>query len=242
MSNGIGPCAHVMKKTFVVTLSALLLLIGAVWIWPHAPSGDRQDGSSTGAATSAGTASDTRFPWDTPASSQPHGALATLDQLGTHADGRLKLSARTRDVLDTFLSEHARAAPEVIAAQFKDAAKAHLSEPALSEAADLMTRYAAYRDAQQALAAQPAPTPNLEPGLAAIVQLQQTSALREQFLGSTLKEALYGQEEQLQRYQLARQQILSVQGWSEQQRHDELVALEREYPRTVVEAAKRGTR
>ena len=73
-------------------------------------------------------------------------------------------------------------------------------------------------------------------------QLQQASALREQFLGSEIKEALYGQEEQAQRYALARQQILSVQGWSEQQRNEELAALVREYPREVVEAAGRNAR
>ena len=72
--------------------------------------------------------------------------------------------------------------------------------------------------------------------------LQQASALREQFLGSEFKEALYGQEEQVQRYQLARQQILSVQGWSAQQRDEELAALEREYPRSVIDAAGRSAR
>ena len=240
--NGAGPCAHVMNKTFVAALSALVLLVAAVLMWPDSPSSDDAPGLPGGTATSPSTppASENRFPWETAGSAAS--APANLDQLRTQPDGRLQLSNSTRDVLDTFLSEHPRATPEVIAAQFKKAAQAHLSEPALSEAADLMTRYAAYQDALRATQAQPTPAPNVEPGLAAILQLQQTSALREQFLGSEFKEALYGQEEQVQRYQLARQQILSVQGWSEQQRDEELAALEREYPRAVVEAAGRSAR
>lgn len=226
-----------MNKTFVAAFSALSLLVVAVLMWPDSPTGQGASGRSGDTTPSTGAAppSDSRFPWDTSdgSSSTP----ATLDQLRAQPDGRLILSGDTRDVLDTFLSEHPRAAPEVIAAQFKEAAKAHLSEPALGEATDLMTRYASYQDALRATQAQPMPAPNLEPGLAAILHLQQTSALREQFLGSEFKEALYGQEEQVQRYVLARQQILSVQGWSEQQRHEELAALEHQYPRAVVEAA-----
>ncbi|MDX9844188.1 MAG: lipase secretion chaperone [Aquabacterium sp.] len=231
-----------MNKTFVAALSALSLLVVVVLMWPDPPSSDDASGLPGGTATSPSTpaASENRFPWETTGSAAR--TSATLDQLRPQPDGRLQLSGNTRDVLDTFLSEHPRAAPEVIAAQFREAAQAHLSEPALSEAADLMTRYAAYQDALRATQTQPTPAPNVEPGLAAILQWQQTSALREQFLGSTFKEALYGQEEQMQRYQLARQQILSVQGWSEQQRNEELAALEREYPRAVVEAAGQGTR
>lgn len=230
-----------MNKTFVAAFSALTLLVVAVLMWPDSPAGQGASGRSAGATPSTGAAppSERRFPWDT--SDGTSSTPATLDQLRPQPDGRLILSGHTRDVLDTFLSEHPRAAPDVIAAQFKEAAQAHLSEPALSEATDLMTRYAAYQDALRATQAQPTPTPNVDRGLAAILQLQQTSALREQFLGSKFKEALYGQEEQAQRYQLARQQILSVQGWSEQQRNEELAALEREYPRAVVEAAGRGT-
>lgn len=241
LPNGIGPCAHVMNKTFIVALSALSLTVLAVAVvmWPDATSEDSAATSSTGTATSPNPAGH-RFPWDTPQSTSA--TPATLDQLSNQADGRLKMSGTTREVLDAFLSEHPRATPEVIAAQFKAAAQAHLSEPALGEAADLMTRYAAYQDALRAVQSQPAPPPNVEPGLAAILQLQQASALREQFLGSEIKEALYGQEEQAQRYALARQQILSVQGWSEQQRNEELAALEREYPREVVEAAGRNAR
>ncbi len=242
LPNGIGPCARVMNKTFVATLSALSLLVVAVLMWPDSPSGDGTSERLAGTATSGGIApsTETRFPWETsdPAAATP----ATLDQLRAQPDGRLILAGNTRDVLDTFLSEHPSAAPEVIAAQFKEAAQAHLSEPALAEAADLMTRYAAYQDALRATQAQPMPAPNVEPGLAAILQLQQASALREQFLGSEFKEALYGQEEQVQRYQLARQQILSVQGWSAQQRDEELAALEREYPRSVIDAAGRSAR
>lgn len=240
--NGAGPCAHVMNKTFVAALSALVLLLVAVLMWPDSPSSDDASGLPGGTTTSRGTptAPENRFPWETAGSAAR--TPATLDQLHTLPDGRLQLSGSTRDVLNTFLTERPRAAPEVIAAQFKEAAQAHLREPALSEAVDLMTRYAAYQDALRATQTQPTPAPNVEPGLAAILQLQQASALREQFLGSEFKEALYGQEEQVQRYQLARQQILSVQGWSTQQRDEELAALEREYPRAVVEAAGRGPR
>ena len=233
-----------MNKTLIVALSALSLTVLAVAVvmWPDATSGDSASPHATGTATSGNPApsSGNRFPWDTPQSTST--TAATLDQLSAHADGRLKMSGITREVLDAFLSEHPRATPEVIAAQFKAAAQAHLSEPALSEATDLMTRYAAYQDALRTTRAQPAPPPNVEPGLAAILQLQQASALREQFLGSEYKEALYGQQEQAQRYALARQQILSVQGWSEQQRNEELAALEREYPRAVVEAAGHNAR
>src|SRR5690606_18039649 len=231
-----------MNKTFVATLSALSLLVVVVLVWPDSPSGEDAAGRPTHTATSADSSpsSESRLPWDAPHS--PPTTPATLDSLSAQPDGRLILAGNTRDVLDTFLSEHPRAAPEVIAAQFKEAAQAHLSEPALAEAADLMTRYAAYQDALRATQAQPMPAPNVEPGLAAILQLQQASALREQFLGSEFKEALYGQEEQVQRYQLARQQILSVQGWSAQQRNEELAALEREYPRAVIDAAGRSAR
>ena len=222
-----------MNKTFAIALSALSLLVVAVLMWPDAPSGE--DGAHMNGAAGRSASSESRFPWET--SDRTVSAPATLDQLRAQPNGRLNLSASTRDVLDTFLSEHPVAAPDVIAAQFRDAAKAHLREPALSEAVDLMTRYAAYQDALRTSQAQPAPAPNIAPDLAAILSLQQTSALREQFLGSAFKDALYGQEEQVQRYQLARQQILSVQGMSEQQRHGELAALEREYPREVVEAA-----
>lgn len=245
LSNGIGPCAHDMNKTFAAALSALSLLVVLVLMWPDAPTGDDAAGSPPGASTSAGThpSSESRFPWEgTEGTERTAHTPATLDQLRAQPNGRLQLSASTRDVLDSFLSEHPRAAPDVMAAQFKEAAQAHLSEPALSEATDLMTRYTAYQDALRTTQAQQAPAPNVAPDLAAILKLQQTSALREQFLGSEFKEALYGQEEQVQRYQLARQQILSVQGWSEQQRNEELAALEREYPRAVVEAAGRGGR
>jgi hypothetical protein len=237
LSNGIGPCAHDMNKTFVAALSVLALLVVAVLMWPDSSPGDDTTGQAAGTGSSTGTpsSSERRFPWET-ADSGTH-TPATLDQLRPLPNGRLNLSGSTRDVLDTFLSEHPRAAPEVIASQFKEATQAHLSEPALSEATDLMTRYAAYQDALRAAQTEPSPTPNIAPELAAVLKLQQTSALREQFLGSEFKEALYGQEEQVQRYQLARQQILSVQGWSEQQRNEELAALEREYPRAVVEAA-----
>lgn len=226
-----------MNKTFVAALSALALLVVAVLMWSHSSPGDDATGQAVGTAGPAGAlpSSERRFPWETADSGT--NTPATLDQLRPLPNGRLNLSGSTRDVLDTFLSEHPRAAPEVIASQFKEAAKAHLSEPALSEATDLMTRYAAYQDALRATQTQSAPPPNVAPELTAILKLQQASALREQFLGSEFKEALYGQEEQVQRYQLARQQILSVQGWSEQQRNEELAALEREYPRAVVEAA-----
>jgi lipase chaperone LimK len=229
-----------MNKITVAALSAAALLAVGVLVWPESPSGDEAAaGRAVGGDVSAvaGAASGARFPWDVPGGEVPRSAA--VDQLRSRPDGRLQVSASTRDVLDTFLAEHPRASPETLAAQFKQAASAHLSEPALSEAADLITRYAAYQTALKAEQAQPVAAPAVEPELAGILRLQQASALREQFLGNEFKEGLYGQEEQMQRYLLARQQILSVQGWSEQQRDEELAALDREYPRAVVEAARK---
>lgn len=229
-----------MNKTFVTALSALSLLIvtAGIMMWSEPDTAVGKTDSAEHTGTTAGTG--VRFPWDTPGNASA--PTATLAQLSAQPGGALQISAQTREVLDLFLSEHPPATPDVIAAQFKEAARVHLSEPALSEAADLMTRYAAYKDALKVIQSQPMPAPNVEPGLAAVMQLQQTSALREQFLGSKFKEGLYGQEEQLQRYVLARQHLMSVQGWTEQQRNEELAALEREYPRAVIDAAGRSAR
>lgn len=229
-----------MNKISVAVLSGGVLLAVAAWVGSDSPSGDAATaGHAAGSGSSAVAtgAAGGRFPWDVPGGEAPRSAA--VDQLRARPDGRLQLSAGTRDVLDTFLAEHPRAAPEQLAALFRQAASAHLREPALSEAADLITRYAAYQTALRAEQAQPAAAPAVEPELAGILRLQQASALREQILGSEFKEGLYGQEEQVQRYLLARQQILSVQGWSEQQRDEELAALARQYPHAVVEAAGR---
>lgn len=158
----------------------------------------------------------------------------------TRTDGTLSISAATRTLMDNFLSEHARDTPENLAAQFKEAHRASLTEPALIQASELMMRYATYKAAVASIDSQKSQAPNLEPSLAAMVKFQQASALREQFLGKEYQEALFGQEERRERYALQRQQIMSVQGWSEQQRDEELSSLAREYPQEAAELAPQG--
>ena len=224
-----------MDKKFVIGVFALcaLIIVMSLSMW----TGDKSSGSDSDLVQDYGQlqGSGTPSPWQSLVNlgAERH----SPSRLATSESGALMISDATRPVLDNFLSEHARDTPENIAAQFKATVSSYLTEPALSQAGELMLRYAAYRDALKSDENQVAQAPHLESALGEIVKLQQAIALREQYLGTEIKDALFGQEERRARYALQRQQIISVQGWSDKQREEELSSLAREFPREAAEFA-----
>ena len=224
-----------MNKTFVIGVFALcaLIIVISLSMW----AGDKSSGSDSDLLQDQGQLQGTGTP--PPWQSSGNGGVESHSQsrLATSESGALIISDATRPVLDNFLSERARDTPENIAAQFKATVSSYLKEPALGQAGELMLRYAAYRDALKSDENQGAKAQNLESALGEIVKLQQAIVLREQYLGQEFKDALFGQEERRAQYRLQRQQLLSVQGWSEKQREEELSSLAREFPREAAEFA-----
>jgi len=232
-----------MNKFLIAAVCLLAFVMTAVWMWPDAAFSP--DGSDPNAPSDLASGP-APFPAATLSKPESLSSSAPADQpyLEVLPDGRLKVAPPIRAPLDQYLAEHRHQSLEELVEGFKQTALSRLDEPAATEAVELMTRYAAYQLALQELQHQKSAAASESGGaLPPILQLQQAHALREQLLGPELSQALYGddQQQQQQRYLLARSQILTQTGMNAQERGEELAALQRQYPRSVVDGVEKLT-
>lgn len=206
-----------MNKAFVAVTSSLFIVVGAVVTWSWQSEAERNDAASASAMQASPTTQATDSDWF---KGQAHDASAEhIEKLALHTDsGHLHISARTLPALDAFLAQHAGEPAEVIGERFKTALKDKLNESGQAEAADLMTRYANYRAAVAEAEKESPEALNLDGQNANILKLHRSISLRHHFLGEAFQTSLYGEQEAQQRHQLAKQEILSIQGISETQR------------------------
>lgn len=228
-----------MNKAFLLALSGLglvvLTTVSLMWSADTATVHRTPPSSASTAVKQAHSDQGGLLPWDRADTPRPLDA-PTLN-LPLRPDGKLQVSPDTRATLDNWLADHPNATPEIQAERFQEALPASLPDTARAEALDLMTRYAHY---QQALRQLQQGQPGLDESLLASLRVQQTTSLRAQYLGEGYKQAMFGLEEQVQAYELARLQIETTHGWSDAQRQAALNALAQQYPRDVLVAAERG--
>ena len=151
-----------------------------------------------------------------------------IQGLEASPDGHLKITTNTRQLLDVFLGDQANELSgnsiEIIKAQMHQ----RMKEPAVSEAMTLLEQYAAYKKAVADIElSKPEKTQqNVDNNLMAGVKIQQLSALRNKYLSPQIIQAFYANEVANTQYELARQRIMSIQGLSDEQRQEELNALQ----------------
>lgn len=217
-----------MNKTFVSAISVLILIVivAVVWTW------DAEDGSPR-LASVMGTPSDNVVASESGSlwaqSSSTHAPSSHMLNRLQVTQGRLHLSAQTLPLLDAFLAEHAGEPAETIGAQFKAALPTSLGKAALAEAEDLMTRYATYQNAMAEAEKENPISTHHDPSLTSVAKLYQAISLRDLHLGHDFHSALYGAAEAQQRYQLARQDILSTNGISDEQKNELLRKLDQDF-------------
>lgn len=221
--------------------AAAVLVVAAIaalrWLGPsHAP--DPQD---TAAPTPRGAQTHNASPFSalSPDPSSPPATNPPEVRRGFEVDsgGHLRVTRETRRLFDDVLAEQGALDNPASVERAKAAVHRQLKEPAASEATALLERYVALLKAQSELQGAAAPTPQAgNANLSAILQTQQISALRKLTLGPQVSQAFYGDEDAYQRYLLARQQVMQMNGLSDAQKEEQLSALRKQLPASVLEA------
>jgi lipase chaperone LimK len=227
-------------------LAAALIALGAAGVWYVTGRHAMQDQTAENAPENPGTQGGTTAN-PSPFGSLPAGKPTVLPGEAAPSDtdfqvdakGQLVMNHRTLFALDALVADQGHEPDESFLKRTQADLHAKLKEPAASQACALLEHYLAMRKAQATLT--PGTAPVLQDGnaqLGAIVQAQQAQALHRQFLGEQAAQALYGDEEAYTRYQLARQQIMQMNGLSDEDKAKQLEALRQQLPPSVQDAVR----
>lgn len=147
-------------------------------------------------------------------------------------DGHLLLGPRALALFDYFLSASGEESDAAIRARIEAYARAHLDEPALGEALDLLDRYLAYREAGHTL--------RIQDGAGAAARLSAVRELRKKHFGDDA-EALFGDEERAAEAAIAKSEILKDPAVPPEDREDLLAAEDARLPASAREARAKAT-
>lgn len=147
-------------------------------------------------------------------------------------DGHLILGPRALALFDYFLSASGEESDAAIRARIEAYARAHLDEPALGEALDLLDRYLAYREAGHTL--------RIPDGAGAAERLSAVRELRRKHFGDDA-DALFGDEERAAEAAIAKSEILKDPAVPPEDREDLLAAADARLPASAREARAKAT-
>lgn len=162
----------------------------------------------------------------------------TVDgELEADAEGNLVLSLRVKDLFDYFLSAVGQSSFEQAIAMIELYADDHLPPHAANQAKQLLKAYLAYREAAFELMEQPvalgAETSSsqyadvLEGGLTQLVQL------RRKYLGETVADAFFRDEESYAQFTVSSLRVYDDQALSEQARAEKIELLRQQLPEAL---------
>lgn len=237
--------------TFVVAvLVAVLVAVsvaGGVYWW-HTPDAARTPAvQPPQAAKGAFIGNVGRAPATAVAAAPPPELADTQAPDGLHVDthGYLIVEAANRLVFDYFLDVPASLPEAQRVAMAEAHLRAKLVSPALAQAQSLLQRYLAYR---KALAAQGDADRN-KPGIDQLQQrpemlatlrqrLASRAALRQQYLGTSVAQAWYGDEDAMNAAELERLAVMADTSLTPEQRAAKLAAIEANLPPPIQQARR----
>ncbi|ARU58439.1 lipase [Oleiphilus messinensis] len=130
------------------------------------------------------------------------------DGLAVDRNGQLILNRGLRDVFDYYLSTLGEENPELIQRRILAMLNQALPEPALSQSIAALDRYISYLKSLETLQQYGGVTPDQIDPERLQEQQQELKALREQYLGDTLAQAFFQDDESWADYTIARIRIL----------------------------------
>jgi len=156
------------------------------------------------------------------------------EPLGHHLDvnehGNLTVSPNTRQVFDYFIGTQ-NSPTDTNIARTHSYLHTHLNEQAALQADLILKDYAAYRkaaDESQKLNAEI--YSSRDHNLNAIVQMQQLTILKATYMSPDTIHNLYGDEDAIASYTLAKQQLMQMNGLTQEQKDDQLALLLQKLP------------
>ena len=162
------------------------------------------------------------------------GSVVPAGSFVLDASGHLVVDANTRQVIAGLLGPDEQAPGSADITHAQAAITAQLKEPALTEALQLLNSFVAYRKAAHEWVAKKTTTAAPANGdMSAIMELQHQTALRNQTLGSAANTAMFGDQEAADRYQLAKKQLMQMNGLSQEQKDEQLATLYQQLPESV---------
>lgn len=166
---------------------------------------------------------------------------------GLHVDshGHLVMEPANRDVFDYFLDVPASLPEAERVAMAQAHLRAKLATPALAEAQSLLQRYLAYRKALAAEGDVGGAKPSIEqlqqrPEMIGTLrqQLATRAALRQQYLGTDVAQAWYGNDEAMDAAALDRLAVMTDASLSPEQRTTRIAAIDANLPPAVRQARR----
>lgn len=147
-------------------------------------------------------------------------------------DGHLSVGPRVIALFDHFLSATGEEDEAMIRARIEAHARAHLTEPALGEALDLLDAYMGYRAAGRKLA--------LPADATAAERLAAVRELRREHFGEDAQ-ALFGEDERAAEVAIAKSEIVNDPSLSPEEREDRLAGADRLLPAQARDAQAKAT-
>lgn len=162
-----------------------------------------------------------------PARGLPSAPLAGLE---VDASGHLKTGQPLRRAFDRLLGRSDLASADDVA-RAQAVIRQQLREPASREAEQLLNDYLNYRQAAHTRALEhPSMMLPADKQMAALVMLQNQQSLRSQTLSAEGNQALYGDDDAMARFQLAKNQLAKMNGLSVEQKNEQLSQLYAQLP------------
>jgi lipase chaperone LimK len=229
-----------MKKNVGIAVAAATLGIagGLYWLMPGGQDAlEAQEVAAPGAA-GAGTAHVAPASFATGLEALPPSLAGTeVDgEFEVDAAGHLKITGSIRRIFEYFLATVGEENLATIQARLKAYINHKLKDPAATEAAQLLDKYLAYKQALRNVSqAGGSADATLNPQ-ALRQQMQQVQALRQQFFTPEVITAFFGDEDAYDRYALDRLDILQDQALSATQRAQRLATLEAQLPAPMRDA------
>lgn len=150
--------------------------------------------------------------------------------LEVNVKGGLTVSPNTRQVFDYFLGTQS-APSDANIARTQNYIHTHLNEQAALQADLILKDYAAYRKAADESQIHHAEIYSSgDQDLNSIVQMQQLSTLKATYMSPETIHALYGDEDAITSYMLAKKQVMKMNGLSQEQKDDQLATLFKKLP------------
>lgn len=164
--------------------------------------------------------------------------------LEVNAKGGLTVSPNTRQVFDYFLGTQSTPSAANIA-RTQNYIHTHLNEQAALQANVILKDYAAYRKAADESRIHHAEIYSFgDKDLNSIVQMQQLTTLKATYMSSETIHDLYGDEDAIASYMLAKKQVMKMNGLSQEQKDDQLATLFKKLPisaQKTIENSASGT-
>ena len=224
-----------MNKLIAMGLLILLAIVGGFifWLKPANPQNNSQ--TTMIHATSSSTQIEHQSIAQTVPNIDTSDADHLIQSLEISKDGHLKITKNTQQALDVFLGNSSKTELNGAISVAKDQMYKKMTKPALMEAITLLEHYAAYKKALADMDLSPPQNAQQsnDDNLMAGVKIQQISALRHEYLSPEIVQAFYANDNSNAQYELARQRIMSINGLSDEQRQEELKALQDQLQKPV---------